>query len=308
MHHISDQTQKWVEDQLEGKILSWAPMPGGMSSQISLLKIKKKNSINEVVLREYTDTQWLKTAPSIAFQEAENLKQAEQVSLSTPICLAVDGHATQTTWPSLLMSHLKGSVELRPEDFNHWLDQLAKALFMIHQINAPSIKHHYFPYFDSSQPVKADWSSVPEKWEKAFKILKQQKRPDFLPTFIHRDFHPTNVLFEKGEVSAVVDWPNACIGPREIDIAHCRWNLAMLYGQKAANDFLKAYLAMDKHFTYDYYWDLEALGNVFSEERPEVYGGWQVFGNTNITQADMIERMDVFLMNALEKQLKFQPE
>jgi len=122
MHQISDQTKKWVEDQLEGKIKSTKPMPGGTSSQMSLLQIKtNQEALEEVVLREYTDTDWLEMEPTIAFQEAENLKEAEKVAMPTSVCLAVDGDATLTTWPSLLMSIVEGKVDLKPKDFDSWV-------------------------------------------------------------------------------------------------------------------------------------------------------------------------------------------
>lgn len=302
MHQISDQTKKWVEDQLEGKIKSVKLMPGGTSSQMSLLQIKtNQDTLEEVVLREYTDTDWLKMEPTIAFQEAENLKQAEKVAIPTPKCLSVDGDATQTTWPSLLMSKVEGKIELKPKKFKNWFDQLAKALTAVHEINTPSMMHEYFRYFDSNHPVKAEWSAVPNKWRAAFELLNQQDQPDFIPSFIHRDYHPTNVLFKNGKVSGIVDWPNACLGPKEIDIGHCRWNLAMLFGQQAAEAFLEAYHRHNPSFSYDAYWDLEALGNVFTEERPEIYAGWETFGITNLTEEKLIRRLDEFLLNTLER-------
>ena len=43
--------------------------------------------------------------------------------------------------------------------------------------------------------------------------------------FIHRDFYPGNVLWNRRHVSGVVDWEAASIGPRSVDVAHCRINL-----------------------------------------------------------------------------------
>jgi aminoglycoside phosphotransferase (APT) family kinase protein len=36
--------------------------------------------------------------------------------------------------------------------------------------------------------------------------------------FIHRDFHPGNVLWRDGEVTGVVDWVNASIGSPWADV------------------------------------------------------------------------------------------
>lgn len=43
--------------------------------------------------------------------------------------------------------------------------------------------------------------------------------------FIQRDFHPGNVLWNRGRVSGVVDWQAASIGPAAVDFGHCRSNL-----------------------------------------------------------------------------------
>ena len=53
---------------------------------------------------------------------------------------------------------------------------------------------------------------------------------------MHRDFHPGNVLWRRGTVTGVVDWPGACTGPAVADVAHCRVNL-LTFGTGAAQRF-----------------------------------------------------------------------
>ncbi|GGA54207.1 hypothetical protein GCM10007416_29250 [Kroppenstedtia guangzhouensis] len=59
--------------------------------------------------------------------------------------------------------------------------------------------------------------------------------------FIHRDFHPANILWEEDRISGVVDWVNAYRGPAEVDVAHCRIKLALMVGLEAAESFSQAY-------------------------------------------------------------------
>lgn len=54
--------------------------------------------------------------------------------------------------------------------------------------------------------------------------------------FIHRDFHPGNVLWQQGKVTGVVDWQSASTGPAVMDVGHCRVNL-FRYGLDAADQF-----------------------------------------------------------------------
>ena len=56
-------------------------------------------------------------------------------------------------------------------------------------------------------------------------------------SFVHRDFHPGNLLWSRGHLSGVVDWQSACLGPSSIDPGHCRLN--MLYYDAALADELR---------------------------------------------------------------------
>ena len=72
------------------------------------------------------------------------------------------------------------------------------------------------------------------------------------PRFIHRDFHPGNVLWSRGRVTGVVDWTNASAGPPAADVAHCRTNLVIMNGMASADRFRGAYEALTggKHEAY----------------------------------------------------------
>lgn len=74
--------------------------------------------------------------------------------------------------------------------------------------------------------------------------------------FVHRDFHPGNLLWEHGQITGVVDWISSCAGPLEEDIAHCRLNLARHHGQDVADEFLHRWLRATGRSEYHPYWDL----------------------------------------------------
>jgi hypothetical protein len=64
----------------------------------------------------------------------------------------------------------------------------------------------------------------PSVWERAIEIFHGPILDDDR-TFIHRDFYPGNVLWQRKMVSGLVDWEAASVGPRSMDVAHCRINL-----------------------------------------------------------------------------------
>jgi aminoglycoside phosphotransferase (APT) family kinase protein len=80
---------------------------------------------------------------------------------------------------------------------------------------------------------------------------------------IHRDYHPGNVLVDAGAVSGIVDWPNACAGPPEVDVAHCRVNLAVTHGLEVATAFA-AFAATDPQ--RQAYWDVVDCLDLLDDE------------------------------------------
>ena len=76
--------------------------------------------------------------------------------------------------------------------------------------------------------------------------------------FIHRDFHPGNVLWSRGRATGVVDWANACRGPWGCDLGICRRNLVDLGGPDAADRFVAAYESLTGR-EYHPYWEIASI-------------------------------------------------
>jgi len=89
--------------------------------------------------------------------------------------------------------------------------------------------------------------------------------------FLHRDFHPGNVLWRRGTVSGLVDWQAASIGPPSVDVGHCRANL-LSYGTEVANKFTTLWeQASGRH--YDPWADVSTIIgmlDVLRDEPPSV--------------------------------------
>jgi aminoglycoside phosphotransferase (APT) family kinase protein len=102
------------------------------------------------------------------------------------------------------------------------------------------------------------WASRPRVWLAAIEALDTGP-PAEERSFVHRDYHPGNVLWHGGRVSGLVDWVNASIGSPWVDVGHCRVNLASQVGQPAVDRFLDHYRAASGR-TDDYhpYWDIAA--------------------------------------------------
>ncbi|SFB06491.1 Phosphotransferase enzyme family protein [Lentibacillus halodurans] len=293
---LPDYVLRWIIHSVDPSVQveSVYKLKGSTSSLLHGIALRVGDSVKHYVLRQFDNRDWLVKEPDLAVHEAASLQMADSVKVAVLEVIANDALGDHCGVPAVLMTKLEGTVELKPDDQDRWLDGLAGALADIHSLDADGFPYEYFPYNDADSFDVPYWSGVPGLWEKVLDLVKGS-RPDAHECFIHRDYHPANVLWKNGNVSGVVDWVNACKGPREVDIGHCRLNLAMLYGPEWANRFLLAYKRYaGKRFTYDPYWDVIALID-FLDGPPEVYPGWEAFGVTGLTDSLIKKRLDAFI-------------
>lgn len=298
---LSQQITDWARAALGpgAQIEAVQPLAGATSSTLLLLHLTGAPH-KTAVLRLFTNQAWLSEAPHLARQEADNLRLASGAGLAAPSVLAWDQTGTQTDIPAVLMTTVPGCVELRPPDYGRWLSELATALAQVHAIPAPDYPWQYFSYQDPVALALPDWTPQQDLWRTAM-TAAQQPRPAFQPRFIHRDYHPVNVLWQGERLSGIVDWVNACIGPVGVDLGHCRLNLAALFSVEAADQFLQAYIdAAGSTFTYDPYWDLVSVMDMMPGP-PEVYRGWVDYGITHLNPKLMAERLDQYVESIVRR-------
>jgi aminoglycoside phosphotransferase (APT) family kinase protein len=142
------------------------------------------------------------------------------------------------------------------------------------------------------------WSREPDAWQKAIATVNGPA-PSYSECFVHRDYHPSNLLWDADRVSGIVDWVNGCRGPAGIDVAWCRHNLANLHSVAIADKFLQAYLdSAGADFEYDPYWDLMSVVELLPGP-PAMYDGWRIAGHPNIANAVMRERVDTYVVSVV---------
>ncbi len=299
---LQRQSVEWVKAQFSetAEILDVRPLKGGTSSTLFELSVQENNEQLFYVLRLFHKADWLAKEPDLAKHEAASLQYAESAGLPVPQLIAYDETGDNSGVPAVVMTKMPGTVILQPSNDERWIDQLAAALAELHQTQATDFSYEYFSYNDVFLLEKPAWSKFQNEWMRAFYIVSGGK-PAYTECFIHRDFHPANVLWKDQHISAIVDWVNACRGPAGIDVGHCRVNLAQMYGISVANDFLKAY---ERHagtlFTYDPYWDLVSLTDIL-DGSPTVYPGWRAFGMKNLSDELMRHRLDDYLLSLLAR-------
>ena len=198
---------------------------GGSSSAMHLLTVRHRDDrIERVVLRRYV-LPAESHEPDVAAREAAGLRVAEQIEVLTPALLASDPTGAEAGVPALLMSHLDGKPVWEPRHRQTWCKGLAEALVAIHDVALPTagVVQAYAPFQQSSYEPPA-WARDPTVWERAIAI-SHKPTIEAPVRFIHRDFHPGNVLWSKSRITGVVDWQHASIGPAVVDVGHNRLNL-----------------------------------------------------------------------------------
>lgn len=283
---------KWIEEVTGKSVLESVSLKGGISSHMTKYILQDGET---VVSRHITDMDWLREEPDLIVHEHQSLLAAEKSGAPTPRVISAtsgDIHAT-------LMTGLAGSVRLDLDDFPTSMNQLAHALHRIHQTPVPSNFHwRYASYVDINDVKIPHWTTQQQAWSTAIEFIKCNN-PEFKPVFIHRDYHPTNILWEDTKLSGVVDWINACRGPALVDVAHCRMNLVMLYGVEVADEFLAEYLNVSSE-AYLPYWDIFGFFD-FVDEQLDIYDGWPVLGKRDLTQQLLRQRADEYILNLCSK-------
>lgn len=291
--------------QLTADIHTWAVRQIGQIAAVEKLKGSTSTTLllltaadgQQYVLRLYDNLEWVAEEPGLARHEAAALRRAVSAPVATPRLIAFDEASSP---PVLLMSRLPGAVWLTPTDQDDWLRQMAETLIGIHRLPPVDFPWDFFCYTALDTLAVPRWSRWPDHWHEAIRRI-HAPAPAYTPAFIHRDYHPVNLLWQDGRISGVVDWPNACIGAAGLDVGHMRVDLSKLYGIEAANRFLQHYQAAGG--SYHPHWDLIAIADtiLYDEHPPYVYQPWVEFGLTGLTEALMIERADSLLLDVLHR-------
>ena len=141
----------------------------------------------------------------------------------------------------MLLDWMPGQVVGRPQDIGAYASQLATLLVQIHQQTPMHGLPRYMTELNrllrQARP-RQDLAQVVE----AIESHKQLFNSD--TTMLHGDFWPGNVLFKRKQLTAVLDWADACSGPRQVDVSNARIELGWLWGEEAVQQFTKQYFAM----------------------------------------------------------------
>jgi aminoglycoside phosphotransferase (APT) family kinase protein len=205
-------------------VVSCEVMPGGSTSAMHRVTVRTNAGAHATaVLRRYVLESYLAEEPTAPVSEITALRLVDELAVPAPRLLAADPDGAQADAPAIVMRALPG----RPvwELGRRRLEQLVDALIEIHTVDIARVEIAPIGRYQQRSFEPPRWATSPATWERAIEIF-HGPIPEHGVGFAHRDFHPGNVLWQRGHITGIVDWQNACGAPGSIDISHCRLNLA----------------------------------------------------------------------------------
>ena len=217
-----DDALRWAASAAGEEVARWTVMEGGTSSAMYRLDLTSAAGA-ALVLRCHVRPDLEDEAASSVAGEAAALRTVASIDVPTPALVAQDVTGAEAGVPCVLMTWLPGEVVWDPGSLTHRLVGLAGVLPALHDAptDDPDLGH-YASYRQEGYEPPA-WATHRRVWERAVEIFHGPVL-ETARCFVHRDFHPGNVLWRRGRVTGVVDWASACLGPPSVDIGHCRAN------------------------------------------------------------------------------------
>ncbi|WP_044379653.1 phosphotransferase family protein [Streptomyces noursei] len=300
----------WVRRHLgaDERIVRAEALLGGSTADMRRLTIGTPDGgTRDLVLRTFVDTEhaedWLN-------REAGALTVLTGTGVPAPGLVAVDPTAAHCAYPSLLMTHLAGRAVLDDEGVEARVPLLARQLVAIHALR-PAERPREYVALTTADTVVTPKGADAAAWTAAIGVIRQPA-PPYEGRFLHRDFHPGNVLFDvpparptAARITGVVDWAATSWGPADLDVAHCSTHLALLHGPAWGLRFAEAYEeaggVLAAAASERLYWRVRD-GLACSEEVRSVSQPWREAGRTELTTRAVEGRLDAYvtaLMDAL---------
>lgn len=262
------------------RVVRARPLAGGGWHANHLLELELAGGRRlQLVLRRWARRGWEIDDPDMTpTREGAILERLERAGLSTPRLIALDASGSEAGAPAILETVVPGAPVSRPRDRIAFARALAEPLIDIHAVSVDSARDAiaipYRRYYDPAGLMAPAWAADRQTWERAIEIaLKPSAHRQ--STFIHRDYHPGNVLWSlarrgaQRHISGIVDWTSASFGSPAIDVGHMRWNLAAGLGRSVADAFLDACRELGIAPGYSPEWDIRTTLDVLPELRPD---------------------------------------
>lgn len=296
---LSAEDRAWAGRALGGRVASVRRLKGGISAQTVLVVVERSDgSRDRAVLRRLSDD-WIAAEPDIVSREAALLDELAGRGIPAPKHLAHDPIGP------LLMTYEPGRPVHLPKDDAAFTSALVDSLIRIHAGGPPCSTGHrdqaarLDAHVQEESPRRSGVDVDPVLWSHVRRLWPSIERRS--PTLIHDDYHPGNVLWHRGRISAIVDWTAPGVGQAAADACYLRLDVSLVRGLEAGDAVLAAYeAAMGEPVSDRPFWDLLAATRCVGIA-DAWYESWLDFGIPGITLPAVEERLAAFVARALSE-------
>ncbi|MFI6155021.1 phosphotransferase family protein [Kitasatospora sp. NPDC051170] len=306
-------TRRWVEGLLAPgeRIGTVRTLRGGWTSVMRRLDVDSEGGEGRtLVLRSFVKPFYLRHAEGLLNREADILRLLAPGPVPAARVYGVDATAEHCDHPSLVMSLLPGTLRLADgPEIGHRIELLARQLATVHAVTPPEDRRPraWQPWTAPERVAVPEHTARPDLWARAIAAIDREA-PAHRACFLHRDFHPGNVLFTgsgaETRISGVVDWVETSWGPADLDVAHCSTALALLHGVEAGTSLADRYreaggLLSPEPGDHLYWRLLDALA--FAPDAEKVAVPWRELGREDLTPAVLAGRLEDYLQALFDR-------
>jgi aminoglycoside phosphotransferase (APT) family kinase protein len=279
-------------------VLAIDSLPGSFSNFTHLVEARSADgSVFRIVVRRYAVFGSYDRSEK-ARREFKALELVQRYGIPAPRPLYLDEKGGILEGPGIVTDYMPGEMILSPVDPLSCARVLATMLSRIHSVPC----HAEAQGFLLDANSEASWflrsGVVPDYmlthpdgatvWQAVHDMLPDvQPVP---PTLVHIDYWLGNVLWDRGRITAVVDWEEAAYGDPGIDVAYSRMEMFLNgMSRRAADEFLNIYeTEMGRRVANLGFWELAAAARPMFNP-----AGW-------ITESPAQERFRQFIEGATD--------
>lgn len=213
-------------------------LKGGLGASTHRVRLELRNGgTQDVVLKRFRTSE----VPPVR-REWQKTMFAQRLAVPTPDPIAFDSGDWFGT-PSYVVSALDGGPELHDLSYEQIVETIL-AISSAAPSRVPAAVQH--GGIDIREWVPREDQVRTPLVERAVDALQGllPKAAKEHRVVSHGDFHPGNMLWRKGEFSGLIDWLSCGMHYRTREVVYCRTELAILFGAREADRFLKVYESM----------------------------------------------------------------
>jgi aminoglycoside phosphotransferase (APT) family kinase protein len=263
----------------------------------------------KVAVRRFDHPDWPDHQSDRIASAFTNLRVVRAAGIPAPEPLLLDLEGAYFGVPAFVQTFLPGSSIWPLVNVVGWVAELARGLVGVHEVRPGRYDLSPLPvmapgafrlsYLSARQGRSGDGLLAPTVED----LLERHfRRVAWLPqTLAHMDYHAGNVVFFRGRLTGILDWGEAMVADRRIDVSQCRADLAISHGQEAADAFLHAYERLaGGALPMLWYFDLDRGLRALLSYR-EWLAGYHDAGVKHLTLEQSSERIRAFV-NAAARQ------